>query len=127
MNICDFLNNIKFYARAKNITIGQLEETAGVAAGYLSRIVKSGRNDIPFSVLYSISEQLDITIDKLIEHKQPQDIAAELIRAGIYDSLSIQRTDLGCAYYAQIGREKVRLDRDEFFKIAENQFTTVSA
>ncbi len=60
-------DNIYYLAREKNIKIGDLESSAGVSAGYLSRLNKEDVKTNPgIEVLAAIATRLEVTIDALI-------------------------------------------------------------
>lgn len=59
--------NIYMLAKQKNIKIGELESTAGVSAGYLSRLNKEDNTASPsVECLAAMAAELDISLDVLI-------------------------------------------------------------
>ena len=61
------IGNIYALAKKKGLKIGELEEKAGVSKGYLSRINKEDNTSIPpINLLDSIAEQLNVSVDYLI-------------------------------------------------------------
>lgn len=61
------ISTIYAFAKEKGIKIGDLEETAGVSKGYLSRINKEDSTSSPsIELLDSISRQLGVGIDYLV-------------------------------------------------------------
>lgn len=62
-----FLSNTHYLANEKKIKIGDLEKSAGVSVGYLSRLGKEDNKSIPgVEVLLSFSDLLDVGIDTLV-------------------------------------------------------------
>ena len=60
-----FLSNVAFLAKKKGIKIGELETTADVSIGYLSRL--RNEKSIPsITVVSSIADQLGVPIDAII-------------------------------------------------------------
>ena len=65
------IRNIYDLAKKKGLKIGDLEEKAGVSKGYLSRINKEESTSSPsIEVLDSISRQLDVGIDYLVNFSE---------------------------------------------------------
>lgn len=63
------ISTIYELAKQKNIKIGDLEETAGVSKGYLSRINKEDSSSSPsIELLDSVSRQLGVGIDYLVNY-----------------------------------------------------------
>ena len=65
-----FIRNIRELVRVKDVKIGQIESTAGVRTGYLSRLDKKGNDTLPsIAFLISAAKLLDVTIDDLINRE----------------------------------------------------------
>ena len=65
------IRNIYALAKQKSLKIGDLEEKAGVSKGYLSRINKEESTSSPsIEVLDSVSRQLDVGIDYLVNFSE---------------------------------------------------------
>ena len=64
------MDNIYYLAKKNNITLGKLEELAGLSAGYLSRLNSGNNNSNPsIDAVSSFSKQLNVPIDILTSHK----------------------------------------------------------
>ena len=64
------IDNIYILAKERGIKIGDLEETAGVSKGYLSRIGKDGNTAVPsIEFLSSIADQLKVSVDYLVNYR----------------------------------------------------------
>lgn len=99
------INNIRRYAKAKDINLGQLETAAGYTAGYLSRIEK--KDNISFKTVNAFAEKLGITADMLFAEKLESDIAAELINSKDFSNITIAKTEKGYSIYVQNGNKRV--------------------
>ena len=61
------IRNIVSIAKEKNIKIGDIEQKAGVSAGYLSRLAKDDNKGVlSIDVIYNIANQLETSIDLLV-------------------------------------------------------------
>jgi len=73
------LANIYFLAKEKNIKIGDLESTAGVSAGYLSRINKEDNETNPsVELLIAVAHELGVSLDALINYEFDKQTATEV-------------------------------------------------
>lgn len=64
------MDNIYYLAKKNNITLGKLEELAGLSAGYLSRLNSGNNNSNPsIDAVSSFSKQLNVPIDILTSYK----------------------------------------------------------
>ena len=62
-----FIENVYFLAKARNIKIGDLESACGVSPGYLSRLRQGEKNIAPGAdFLLSVAEQLSVTADAIL-------------------------------------------------------------
>lgn len=63
------LNNIYSLAKERGIRIGDLEESAGVSRGYLSRVAKPDyQGSPPIEMLDAVAKQLGVGIDYLVNY-----------------------------------------------------------
>ena len=63
------LNNIYALAKERGIKIGDLEESAGVSRGYLSRVAKPDyQGSPPIEMLDAVAKQLGVGIDYLVNY-----------------------------------------------------------
>ncbi len=63
-----FLNNLAYLMVNKKKRIGEVETACGVSAGYFSRLKNDTNNDVcpNIQALYALCEQLDVTLDLLL-------------------------------------------------------------
>ena len=105
IDVATCIKNIRTYAKAKDINIGLLETSAGVSAGYLSRMDK--KQNISISTLNRFADVLNISPAMLLSEVKEHEIAADLIRTGDFDNITIEKTDKGYAVYVQKGNGKI--------------------
>jgi len=63
------LSNIYYLAKKKNVKIGDLENAAGVSAGYISRLNKADTKTSPsIEMLVAVADMLGVSLDALLHH-----------------------------------------------------------
>jgi len=100
------LENIKTFAKIKNVQIGQLEKDVGVSPGYLSRKKEGGR--IPLSVVEKISKKLDVALISLFTAMTESDVFHHYIKAKTYNAIGIEKTESGFCCYVTVGGRRYR-------------------
>ena len=62
-----FFKNVRYLIKENNIKIGQIEERAGVSAGYMSRLEKPGNSADPsLQFVVTVAKMLGVSIDALL-------------------------------------------------------------
>ena len=123
MEIC--INNIKFYAKMKDINLGTLETSAGVSVGYFSRYAKRGWKKMPVSVLYKVSEVLGVDVNSLLETRETKDFAAEIIRMGKCTGTGVDFTGTEYKCFIMCGDNKLTIDTHSNIVAALIQLTNL--
>ena len=80
------LDNIRTLAKEKGIKLGELEEQAGVSAGYISRIEKS-ESSPAFDFIIKVADILSVSIDFLINNNLSTMTSTNLYIARLIDKL----------------------------------------
>lgn len=62
-----FINNVKEFARANHIRIGDLERHAGRCRGYLSRLELTEYTSVPLDLAVDMAEQIGVPLETLLK------------------------------------------------------------
>ena len=83
--------NIYQLAKEKGIKLGDLEKSAGVSAGYISRINKEDSNTVPtIDFIAAVAEALGVTVDAIIKNDYSTPTPTELYILSFVDRLLSQ-------------------------------------
>lgn len=120
------IDNIKYYARMKHISIGTLEEAVGVSRGYFSRYAKRSWKKISVELLCKVSDMLEVPVDKLFKEKDAAETLKDVLEhgelegIGIDISSSMQTAKKFSCFVAYCG-EKTTLQKYEKLSEAVNE------
>lgn len=61
------MNNITFLIKEKGLKVGELENSVGISAGYISKMTKAENESMPgIDLIYKLAQQLDVSVEALV-------------------------------------------------------------
>ena len=61
------MNNITFLIKEKGLKVGELENSVGISAGYISKMTKAENESMPgIDLIYKLAQKLDVSVEALV-------------------------------------------------------------
>lgn len=122
------LDNIRFYAKCRGMTLGELEQQMGVSRGYLSRYLSRGWKDISVGRIMDAARILGVSVESIMMERDNRKLAKSLVSSGRYDSVGIRKTDKGLFQcYIKAGKKEIVQGEHETAEAAKNELDSIMA
>lgn len=122
------LDNIRFYAKCRGMTLSELEKQMGVSRGYLSRYLSRGWKDISVGRIMDAARILDVSVESIMMERDNRKLAKSLVSSGRYDSVGIRKTDKGLFQcYIKAGKKEIVQGEHETAEAAKIELDSIMA